>query len=226
MVSAGLVAVIVLVPALLLGVIGLFIWNYSYKYQIHIARQAGTDPKDVIMHEDKFKVVQRGGKLYIKLKRMRLSMPNIDYSKWAKFSSRAIEVGVADSEGRVKYNEGWNNLRDRLNRGLYVYMSDDGQFFPMVITAPGEFTVLDQDTRNFIVDELVDVNNVALTGKQKAAMVIGIGFAVIVLAGLFVLFLVYLTNNVELICGAGDQGMDFVSEWATSQRDAQPEVGG
>jgi hypothetical protein len=178
----------------------LWIWNKSFIHTVRVAVQTGEDPTDVVWKTDKFKVIDRDGYNQIAFKYMKGGARAPSGDKWTKFITR--------DNLTVDITKFWKtkNLPNLIQRGLFLYRSLDGQFSPMVITKGGDFKVLPEDNRAFIVQTQRDVSRLVMTGKQQLIAVVIVVVAMLVLGISFVMMLVYLgqvfTSNAAM-CAVG-----------------------
>lgn len=192
--------------ALVALIIGLFVigpiaaflimWNSSFIHRVRIAIQTGEDANDVVWKEEKFKVIERSGYHTIVFKWMKGGAQSPPGNFWTKFLIGKNTVVNFDTPLWVK-----QGMRNKIARGLYLYRSIDGQFHPMNISKEGNFRVLTQDNRSFLINSDRDAQKLLMTGKQQAITLIAIVIGIIVLGLCFLFFLIYLGNNVSNLCG-------------------------
>jgi hypothetical protein len=197
----AIVVTFIVLPAL----VGFVWWNKSYMHSVDVAIQTGEDANDVVWKTDKFKVINRQGHHTIVFKFMRGGAQSPSGNLWTKYLIGKNTV--------INFNEAlWTakSMRNRIQRGLKLYRTLDGQFHPMTITKDGDLRVLTQDNRNFLIRSDREAQKLLLTGKQQVIAVVAVIVAIVILAICFILFLVYLGNNTDNLCGiaqASSQGI-------------------
>lgn len=194
MIALGVVLAIFLIPAL----IWFIIWNASFVHRALIFKQAGADVSDVIMVEDKFKVVERDGFYLIILKR--------HYSKTPAFPGRFWFKWLKNKT--IKFtNEEWlnKNMRKDIARGLMLYQTTEGELRPVGFEKDDDqvvkLKVLAQDNRAWVVHASKKVNELTLSSRKQLISILAVIGAILILGVCFVLFIVYVSEAGADICG-------------------------
>jgi len=167
------------------GVIIIMINRKSYKNKVWIARQTGKDVADVIWIEDRCRVVNKNGAWVIEFQKLREKMQSVRGEWWSKLLKPSYQRKAL----KFDKNE-WDslNFRPNLIRGLFLYETTEGEFYPMVPSKKdGEFLfkILDQDSKQFMISEIKDVNDLTRNTKQEVTLLWGIVIGIIVLGFVF-----------------------------------------
>lgn len=183
---------LLLTGAVVFGILGglVLVWlnSRSYKNTAHVARQTGQDPNDVIWYQDKFRVVNKEGAWIIEFKKIRERTRSVDGRWWTKFLKKSKHAKFLEFTP-----EEWqrHDMRAHVGRGLFFYETTEGEFYPMHITRlhnkrTGEtrqgFSVLDQDNRQFVINEIKSINDLTRNRKKEVTLLIGIVVGIIALA--------------------------------------------
>lgn len=163
----------------LMGVGAAFLYvlhRRSYKNKVHIARQTGNSVDDVVWFEDKFRVVNKDGAWRIEFQKLKEGTRSIEGKLWTKFVRGANQKKVL----RIP-KEKWEafDMRKHIMRGLYLYETNEGEYYPMTIrreTGVGGFlfSVLDQDNRQFVITETQGVNDLTRDRKREHTQLLAI----------------------------------------------------
>lgn len=174
---------------MLIAIIGIvtiiFLTARTFKNTAWIARQTGQGTNDVMWFHDKFRVVNREGAWVIEFKKIKEKTKSIDGKYWTKF---LLPKSVPKL---LKYTkETWDtmNMRSHLARGLFLYETTEGEFYPMTIERKEGavlFSVLDQDNRQFLITGIQEVNDLTRNHKQEVALLWGVIIGIAVLALVF-----------------------------------------
>jgi hypothetical protein len=161
-----------------LGFVAYKMWDASFKNTAHIARQTGQAIDDVIWITERFKVVNTGGMWKIVFRRLKENTGSIEGHYWTKFVKKSKALNISAEEWRKK------DVSRLIQRGIFLYETSEGVFFPMTITAKdgaANFKIIDQDNRMFLSNELR--NNAELTRNPRSEMIkviaIIIGFVLV-----------------------------------------------
>lgn len=195
------VAVLLLFSVLILVVIFMvLLYQKTFKYRVDIDVQSGDKPNSFIRLRDKCKVTkQKGGKVIIKFQKLRFVSPSIPFKWWLTTNkSRKYEI-PRDGAGGLRAD--WSDVRQRLDRGLHLYMSTEGELRPVHYNDEMQLdAVVSQDNRNFIIDQVKENAEIA-SGRWERFWSLAAGPITIIFLGIFfVLFLVYITKNAQEIC--------------------------
>ena len=211
-----LIAVILVGGFIFLPAVIGFVWyQKSFIHKCWIAIQTGTDRGDVVWKEDRFKVVNKLGHHTIIFKHSRGGAPSPAGTFWTKLIHK--KNAVVDYDAGLWKTKG---LANKIQRGLFLYRTIEGEFHPMSIVDVGDldkdgkptaavtFKVLSQDNRAFLIAADRDVQNLTLTGKKQLIAIIAVIIAIVILGICFILFLVYLGQNTDKLCGVGQTVRD------------------
>ncbi len=187
----GILIGMVVVPA----VAWFVIWYNSFKFKVWIAIQSGEDTTDVIWMEDRFKVVNKEGRNTIIFRFQKDKSQSFGYKQWTKVLNKKIDFDES----------AWRGLKKHLRRGLFLYKTTEGEYHPMEPTILEKdkrgFRVLPSDNRGFLIDQFQHINNLTLTSRKQIIALAMIIVGIVILSICFVLFLVYLTEASQNICG-------------------------
>lgn len=159
----------VIVLASIIGSGAYFMWDTSFRNKVSIARQTGHDVQDVIWINTKFKVINNDGTWKIVFRHLTESTGSIEGRFWTKFlkpTRKARTLLMNDEEWKRR------DMSKLLQRGLFLYETSEGVFFPMSIQNDGEevsFKIIDQDNRLFLTNEVANIN--MLTGDTKKQLI-------------------------------------------------------
>lgn len=174
---------------------GVLLHRKSFKNRAFIARQTGKDPSDVVWIEDRFRVRSDSGFWVISFLNMRERTSSVDGSFWTKFLQKK------KSKKTLRYTkEEWHNqeISRQIQRGLFFYENSEGEFFPMRIEeSAGKkvFSVVNQDNRQFLIQEIKDINSLTRSKKHDMMMLGGIIVACLVLALIFIFGIIYMSES-------------------------------
>lgn len=172
---------------LIFGGIGLiwFLNRKSFKNKVWVARQTGKAKEDVIWFEDKCRVVNKSGAWIIEFEKIKEKTRSIDGKFWTslitpKYQQKALKFSKDE----------WDqlNMRTNLMRGLFLYETTEGEFYPMAVEHKDgrfAFQILDQDNRQFMIEEIKDVNDLTRNHKTEITLLWGIIIGIVVLALVF-----------------------------------------
>lgn len=186
-----LILVLILLMVTLGPVLGITFWlmyRNSFKNVAMIARQTGNDINDVIWIQDAFKVANKMGTWEIKFRKMKEKSQSIDGKFWTKFLKKKDENTI------LKYSkEEWDTLEmsRHIKRGLFLYESTEGEFYPMVIKNDGvnlSFSIMSQDNRQFLMREIQDINSLTRNKRADVLLLAAIIISIIVLGVCFIAF--------------------------------------
>lgn len=148
----------------------------SYRHTVWIARQTGKNFDDVIWIPDKFKLRNVNGSWEVKFYTIREKTPSIDGRFWTKTLNPAYVRKI------VKFDKlYWDNhdMSRQLKRGLMLYETTEGEFYPMGITKDNSsktinLTTFNQDNRMFVANETQSANSLTRNKNQDKLMLWGI----------------------------------------------------
>lgn len=203
---AGALIVIIIVGGFIIlpATIGFIFYQKSFIHKVWIAIQTGTDRGDVVWKEDRFKVVNKLGHHTIIFKKARGGAPSPAGNLWTKLlSSKNAEIDFDAGLWKTK------GMANKIQRGLFLYRTIEGEYHPMSIiddkAGNVTFKVLSQDNRAFLIAVDRDVQNLTLTGKKQLITLLAVIVAIVILGICFILFLVYLGQNTDKLCGIAQQ---------------------
>jgi len=173
------------------------LYNMTFKNKVDIARQTGKDVSDVIWVTDKFRVRNRDGYYVIEFKRLRNKTPSIPGSFWTKFVQSKYERRTIRMT-----KEHWDvtDMSRRIQRGLKLYETSEGEYFPMQITTQDGkpvLSVVTQDNRQFIIHETQDVNSLTRSKKREMTVLVMAIVAILVLCLVFIFGIIYMNETAK-----------------------------
>ena len=180
---------------ILVAVIVFIAYQLSFKNRAMIARQTGKSTDNVVWIQDKFKVVRKDGFYYIKFKNLRNKTANIDGKYWTTF----FKPKDVPKELKMSKEE-WENreMAKKIQRGIYFYENNNGQFFPMSIEfneQTANFNVLDNDNTRWLANEVKEANDLT-RNRTKDILLLTIAIVcVVVLALVFIFGIIYLNET-------------------------------
>lgn len=195
MISILLIYSIVVGLIIIACVIAFILYQLSFKNRAFIARQTGNSTDNVIWIQDKFKVVRKDGYYFIKFKNLRMKTANVEGKFWTKFFK------PKDVPKELKMDkEEWESreMSKKIQRGIYFYENNNGQFFPMSIEFKehsANFNVLDNDNTRWLANEIKEANDLTRNrGKEILLLALAI-VCVVVLALVFIFGIIYLNET-------------------------------
>lgn len=215
-----------LVPIFLFGGIGLVvvvmilaIWGTksSYKYPCIVAIPTGDSPDDVIYQQDKFKIKTVGGHLEIKLFKNKGKSYSPDYKFWGKWFKPGKAIPQKSEEGWAKIDD--PDIRKHLIRGAMFYKVSEDEYHVMKINKVGDLNVLDQDSREIIIDDIEKQNEITTSFRDKLIQM-GVWLGSLLLIGILAIVIIVLTMKY-----AGERSSEII-QLAQAAAAAQPGVGG
>lgn len=179
------------------GIILFLATRKSYKNIVDIARQTGKDPSDVMWIRDTFRVVNKNGAWIIEFAKLREKTHSVDGKFWTKFLSPKSHKSVLSFT-----RDEWESMdmSRHLKRGLKLYETTEGEFYPITIEKQGGqfvFSVLDQDNRQFIINQTQAVNDLTRNKKQEVALLWGIVIGFVVLGIAFIAFMYFANKSYQ-----------------------------
>jgi hypothetical protein len=158
----------------------------TFKNKVWIARQTGKSYSEVVWIEDFCRVVNKDGAWTIEFKKLKEKTRSVDGSLWSKllnkkFQAKALKFDKTD----------WDSLdiRSNLMRGLFLYETTEGEFYPMQIDRKDDknftFRILSQDNRQFIITEIQGINDLTRNHKKELTLLWGIVIGIFVMAVVF-----------------------------------------
>lgn len=173
-------------------------WN-SFKNKVHIARQTGEAIGDVVWIEDRFKVSSIEGRWTIIFRKIPEKTNSLEGKFWTKFIKKQ-KSWVLDRDKWDKYQ-----MSKLIQRGLYLYETSEGVFFPMQITREDaddgtkdgkiSFKIIDQDNRMFLIEELKNNSELTKDRRREIIGIVAVAVAFIVLGIAFVFGFMYLSDT-------------------------------
>ncbi|MCA1800117.1 MAG: hypothetical protein LC650_02340 [Actinobacteria bacterium] len=196
---------------------GLALWfaRASYKYPCEVAIPVGESPDDIVWARDKFKTREKKGHTEISFLRHRGKVYSPPYKFWSKWVKKGKTVPEEERDW-AKLSD--PDLRKHLLRGAHFYKVGDNDYKVMKVNALGDFTVLDHDSTELIIDDIERQNEVTTSFKDKLLQ-LGLW-----LGSLLIISLLAITIIVLSFKYSGDQSAAIVAA-AKSVAAAQPGVG-
>lgn len=180
--------------------------NKSFKNKTIIARQTGTDTNDVIWVPDKFRVKNKDGFWIIEFKGIKQKTASIAGSNWTKF------VAPKYTKKAIGYNsDEWKSkdLSRLIQRGIFFYETSEGEFHPMSIDfvegKGAKFNIISQDNKQFLINEIKDINSLTRNKNKELLLLAGIILACFILAIIFILGIIYLKESAQDSLGKSQQ---------------------
>lgn len=170
---------IILVPLFLWFVI----WWTSFKYDVFVARQAGPEIKDVIWRTDRIKVKHHRGAYVIIFRGLRVRSPSFDGRFWQQM-----------------------DMKSKLQRGLVVYMTTDGEIHPLTISSVKDgvaLEILSQDNREFIMNQSIEIAQLTMTSRERLQTVGIVAIACLVIGIVVIIGIVYMSEMAQTIPSGG-----------------------
>lgn len=174
-------------------------WEISFNLKVQIFKQVGKDSNDVIRVQDRFKVRQKNGVYTIIFRNQLSNTPSPPYMYWTKYLGKSKEYT----------EEQWKtlDLSRQIKRGLMLYQGTEGDYRPIEFvkdaTGVEKAKILSQDNRRWVMSKLREEAEFTLSKKQQLIIYGGIIIAFIILAVVFVMFLIYLSENAQNVCAFG-----------------------
>lgn len=190
------ILIIALVVLLFISIIiAIMAYNASFRNVAWIARQTGKERSDVIWLSDKFRVINKDGFWEIQFRHLTERTSSVNGRFWTKFIAPKYVKKVV----KFKENE-WkgSDLSKKLQRGLFLYETTEGEFFPMEISFDGSsatFKPFGQDNRQFLINEIKDINDLTKNKKREMLILLAIIIGIIVLGVVVVMSIIYLKNS-------------------------------
>lgn len=177
----------------------------SYKNTTMIARQTGRSTDDVIWIKDRFRVKNINGFWVVQFKKLREKTSSVPGSFWTKF------IGEKYQQKILKFSEDEWKTRDisrLIRRGIMFYETNEGEFHPMSIEYDGDTAklhVISQDNRQFLINEIKDINNLTKNRFKEMLLLAGIILAIFVLCVIFILGIIYMKESAQGSLAASQQ---------------------
>ena len=183
-------------------IIGFFVLRIkAYKYPAIVLRESGEEDDDYIVLQDKVKVSwdkeQKLRVIYFKSNVGQKSlMPQ--FKHWTKFYK-----GSADEYEQKFITMEDKSFRKRFQQGLIFFQTGDGEVKPCKLTK-GELSVLDQDNRNFLVEDLRLQQRFITSNKDKIINALLMGGTIVIVGVVLMFFIVYfdkiMSHNIAAVC--------------------------
>lgn len=182
-------------------------WDLSFKNHGFIARQSGKDYSDVIWIPSRFKVRNIDGSWHIMFRNIRERTVSVEGKFWTKFINpkKSKKINFSEEEWKKK------DLSRLIQRGLFLYETSEGVFFPMTIDSDNKdfkFKIIDQDNRMFLINEIEHTNKLTEDNRRQFLTIIGIIIGLVIIGALIFFGVIYLnkmgTENIAYtaqVCG-------------------------
>lgn len=180
-------------------IIGLVLYNLSFKNRVMIARQTGKTIDNVIWVVDKFKVVNNKGYYVIKFRNRRVKSPEVEGKFYSLFSKSAASIRMDKEQWDMQ------DMSKKIQRGLFMYETNEGQLFPMSLQVEdgnAKFLILGQDKRRWLTDEIKDINELTRNRTKDIMLLAAAIVACAVLAVIFIFGFIYLNEQGTKAIGA------------------------
>lgn len=187
-----LIAIGILMFAVIVAII---IYNKTFKNRAFIARQTGKDTSNVIWIQDKFKVVMKDGHYFIKFKNLRQKTTAVNGAYWTAFfrpKDSAKELKVTKEEWEHK------EFGKKIQRGLFFYETNDGEFYPMKIemeAGSAEFKILSHDNRRWIANQIKDIHDLTRNRTKDILLLVAGIIAIAVIGVVFIFGSIYMNEQ-------------------------------
>lgn len=158
----------------------------TFKNTVYILRQTGKNVSDFVLFDDKCRVVNKDGAWTIEFKKLKEKTRSVDGSFWVRVLSKKMKNKALRFE-----KDEWDRLdmRSHLMRGLFLYETSEGEFYPIQVERTEDktfkFRVLSQDNRQFIITEIQGINDLTRNHKKELTLLWGIVIGIIVMAVVF-----------------------------------------
>ena len=130
--------------------------------------------------------MNKDGAWVIEFEKLKEKTRSVDGSLWTKLLSPKYQKKALDYPREL-----WESLdlRSHLMRGLFLYETTEGEFYPMQVERKDDksfvFKVLSQDNRQFIITETQGVNDLTRNHKKELTLLWGIVIGIVVMAIVF-----------------------------------------
>lgn len=177
----------------------------SYKNLTMIARQTGSAIDDVMWISDKFRVRNKNGFWIIQFKNLKEKTSSVPGSFWTKMIAKKYQKKVLQFK-----EEDWKgkDISRLIRRGIMFYETNEGEFHPMTIEKKDDHVslhVISQDNRQFLINEIKDINSLTKNRFKEMLLLGGIVLAIFVLAVIFIIGIIYLSEEAKAANVAGTQ---------------------
>lgn len=175
------------------GVVIAFIALYAfmdkkrYKYPCMIAIPTGNSPDDVVFVNDRFMLKKVKGRDEVRFFRESGKAYNPDHKFFTKFFSN--KKSLPEGEGAVIDDP---DLRKHLLRGAFFYKASPEEYKVMKINTDGNFTVLDTNTKEMIIDDIERQQEITTSFKNKLLQ-LGLWLGSLLIIGLLAVVIIVLT---------------------------------
>lgn len=205
----GIIVFFVLFFLLIAGIL----YNKSFKNRALIARQTGKDTDDVIWIEDRFRIKNDNGFYVMQFKHLREKTPSLSGAFWSKFISKKEQNKII----RVtKEQWGLLDLSKKIQRGLFLYETTEGEFFPIGLRQDEKqpvFSAISQNNRQFIINQTQDINSLTRSKRREMTVLLAAIISCFVLAVIFIFGIIYLSETAKTSVQAQSQACaDIVSQ--------------
>lgn len=223
-----LIAGIIIVPTVIIAIA----WFLSFKLPVTIYQQTGNGLDQCIIKQDKFKVKNKRGAFVIMFRGTRGRSPSFPGEVWQQY----------DMKGKIK-------------RGLSLYMTTEGEFHPLAVTASliprikrdeqgaivrdaegkamyeqvlqASLKILSQDNREFIMNQTVEITKLTMTSRERLMTIGIVAIAAIIIAAMVIISIIYLSDMANNICNLAPSTGGFVQQNSSGVLNyAQGAVGG
>lgn len=201
----GTLFIIGVVCIVAIWIITYALYKKSFKHRAIIARPVGDSHHDAVFYDDRFKVIDsRGAGARVVFWKTRGKTAPPPFKVWTKFVRK--NKAYFDKEGEMVVK---GDIRKAIIRGALFYQTNEKEFTAMSIDKMGNFTVLGEDNKALLVDDIERTKEISLTARDKliqAGLWLGslIALGVIVIVVMVVTFDFTREQSLEILRMAGN----------------------
>jgi flagellar basal body-associated protein FliL len=191
------VLIVFVIVAILAAVVLLF-HRASYKNRAIIFRRTGNNMADYLIYQDRFRVNFEDGVWVIKFLRLSEMTKSVD----GRFFVRFFRPKYQKVLFKVPREE-WDRLdfSDKIQRGLVLYETREGHYFPMKIKEQESFaefeTDFSQDNRNFLANQTIQAANLTRNKRQDKLILMALIIGSLVLGAITIAAFYFLQRNAQ-----------------------------
>jgi hypothetical protein len=213
--------------AVIIIVLGSYaLWLSTFRNRAIIARQTGESVDSVIWVQDRFKVKSQKGEWIIVFKTLRMKTAGAPGRLWTSFSKdKEIprELRLTPEEWKT------NEMSKKIQRGLFLYESSEGELSPMGITLDEHgrrhFKVFTQDNKRWLINEIKDINDLTRNRTKDILLLVAGIVAIAALAVIFIFGIIYMneqaTKSLAINQGACTAYIDQIMNYTTTVQNAE-----
>lgn len=193
------------------------IFRGQFRHRAIVAVPMGDTSDDVVYVEDRFRTRKYKGNIQISFLKTKGKVYSPPYRWWSKWLKKNKELPTSDNDGWYKIND--PDLRKHLFRGAIFYKVSDDQILSMKIKSPGQFEVLDHNSKELIIDDIERQNEITTSFRDKLLQ-FGMWIGSLIIIGVVAITILVLTMKF-----AGEQSAAIVGAAKTAIA-SQAGVGG